>query len=391
MNPAAEAVWEHLRVLAGEIGPRVLGTEGDRRAAAYIERRFQEAGLEVLRDVYPCPSWEAGSTRLCILPDQPADALANMFSPPGRLVADLTLICPRLRVPTAEDVADKVVLATDIPGDVLVRNRLAESLEQLGAAALVGASSHEDLIETKFFRTPNLRRMPVLCVSHRTGESLARHVGSRIRVEVECRRFDSESCNIVARKPGAGPAIAVGAHYDTAPSTPGATDNGSGTSVLIELARRLAEAATAHPFEFIAFGGEEYGGTDGVGEGARQYARLHADHFRDVRAMMAIDDVGSLLGGNCLHYDPASAGSTAVARLAEGDPHLTLEPHLTGGSDHVVFWQRGVPAVWLASRPLNPLFHTPADDLSQVDRDRLGYALESALRLSHALDQAALI
>jgi len=389
MNPAAEAVWEHLRVLAEEIGPRVLGTEGDRRAAAYIERQFQEAGLEVVRDVYPCPSWDAGSTRLCILPDQPVDALANMFSPPGRLEADFALISPRLGVPTAEEVADKIVLAPDIPGSVLERNRLAESLEQLGAAVLVGVSSHEDLIETKFFRTPNLRRMPVLCVSRRTGASLAQHVGARIRVEVECWRFDSESCNIVARAPGAGPVIAVGAHYDTAPSTPGAVDNGSGTSVLIELARRLAEETTAHPFEFIAFGGEEYGGTDGVGEGARQYARLHADHFRDVRAMMAIDDVGSVLGGNCLQYDPASAGSTAVARLAEGDPHLALEPHMTGGSDHVVFWQRGVPAVWLSAKPLNPLFHTPADDLSQVDRDRLGRALDSALRLCHALDQAA--
>ena len=55
----------------------------------------------------------------------------------------------------------------------------------------------------------------------------------------------------------------------------------------------------------------------------------------------------------------------------------------------MVFWQRGVPAVWLSAKPLNPLFHTPADDLSQVDRDRLGRALDSALRLCHALDQAA--
>jgi len=386
-GPVQEALWRHLTVLAEEIGPRVLGTENDRRAADYIERQFTSAGLAVTRDVYPCPSWEHESTRLCVLPAHPVDGLANLFSPAGAVTAELAVVRPRLRPPEREEVEGKVVLAPDIPGGVLGRNALAEHLEALGAAALIGVCSHGALAETKFFRTPNLKAMPVVCVSRPAGERLMEHAGERVRLDVECRRFDSESTNIIARTPGEGAVIVVGAHYDTAPLCPGAGDNGSGTATLIELACALAAEETAHPFEFIAFGGEEYGGRDGIGEGARQYARLHEDHVRDVLAMFAIDGVADVLATNVLHYDPSVPGSTAAARLAADDPTLALDPHLSGASDHVIFRQRGVPAMWLScAGPAAPI-HTPADDLTHVSPVGLENALNSALRLCRALDR----
>lgn len=382
-----EALWRHVTVLAEEIGPRVLGTEGDRRAMQYIEEQFAAAGLAVARDTYPCPSWEHESTRLCILPAHPVEAVANLFSPPAAVAADLALVRPRLQTPTARDVAGKAVLAPDVPGGVLGRGRLAEQLEALGAAALIGVSAHQDLAETKHFRTPRLTRMPVLCVSRRAGLVLSRHAGDRVRIEVACRRFESASFNVMATKPGRGGVIVVGAHYDTAPLTPGAHDNASGTAVLMELARALAAEETRRPFEFVAFGGEEYGGDDGIGEGARQYARLHEDHIREVQAMFAIDGVADRLGTTVLRYDAGCRGSRTLADLAHDDPNLATAGDLSGASDHVVFWRRGVPSAWLTSQAPGAPIHTPADDLSQVSREGLAHALQSALRLCRNLDE----
>jgi Zn-dependent M28 family amino/carboxypeptidase len=49
----------------------------------------------------------------------------------------------------------------------------------------------------------------------------------------------------------------VGAQLDTVPQAPGAEDNASGVSVLIEAARLAAQRPTRLPVMFVAFAAEE--------------------------------------------------------------------------------------------------------------------------------------
>ena len=86
-------------------------------------------------------------------------------------------------------------------------------------------------------------------------------------VDYEFRGESLTSYNVIAQRPGtSGKQILLGAHYDTAPSSPtldrtnleGTNDNASGVGVLLELAQRL-EAETKHTVEFIFFGAEEIG------------------------------------------------------------------------------------------------------------------------------------
>lgn len=51
----------------------------------------------------------------------------------------------------------------------------------------------------------------------------------------------------------------VTAHYDSVPFSPGANDNGSGTSVMLEMARVLKSVPSDKEIRFIAFGAEELG------------------------------------------------------------------------------------------------------------------------------------
>ena len=68
------------------------------------------------------------------------------------------------------------------------------------------------------------------------------------------------SRNVIADPPGFDddePHVVVVAHLDTVPVAPGAEDNASGVSVLLELARMAAAEPPDLPVRFIAFGAEE--------------------------------------------------------------------------------------------------------------------------------------
>src|SRR5699024_2907365 len=66
--------------------------------------------------------------------------------------------------------------------------------------------------------------------------------------------------------------IHVTAHYDSVPGSPGANDNGSGTSGLLEMARALKDIDTNKEIRFVAFGSEEIGLV-----GARYYVEQLSD------------------------------------------------------------------------------------------------------------------
>ncbi|MDA1280193.1 MAG: M20/M25/M40 family metallo-hydrolase [Chloroflexi bacterium] len=53
------------------------------------------------------------------------------------------------------------------------------------------------------------------------------------------------------------PPILIGAHYDTVPGSPGADDNASGVSAMLECARALTNRSIDRPVTFVAFDAEE--------------------------------------------------------------------------------------------------------------------------------------
>ena len=67
------------------------------------------------------------------------------------------------------------------------------------------------------------------------------------------------SQNLIVTKPGRSEKqIIVGAHYDSV-NTAGVDDNGSGTSVTLETAKRMFHVSTPYTIKFIFFGAEEAG------------------------------------------------------------------------------------------------------------------------------------
>ncbi len=87
--------------------------------------------------------------------------------------------------------------------------------------------------------------------------------------------------------------VIVCGHYDTVTGT-GTNDNGSGTSILLEIARLLQNIPTEYSIKFINFSGEE----DGL-RGSQHYVNAVVNGTTpkmDIRVVFNIDEVGGVAG-----------------------------------------------------------------------------------------------
>lgn len=102
--------------------------------------------------------------------------------------------------------------------------------------------------------------IPFVGVPDEVGEKAVENGKAEIRLVAE-----HESQNVMAiREPEGGanddtPIITFGAHYDTVPGAPGASDNTSGTASLLEIARAFANVDLDVKLRFVAYGAEEIG------------------------------------------------------------------------------------------------------------------------------------
>lgn len=215
--------------------------------------------------------------------------------------------------------------------------------------------------------------------------------------------FHGEARNVVAAPPGLhGPAVLVGAHYDSAPGCPGADDNASAVAALLAVAQAGAAGGALPRVAFVAFNREE----DGL-IGSTEFVRatlptlpwqvshahilemvgfaLHEPGSQKIPEGLpiALPDTGNFLGLLANGTSARLLGEIlAHARGALPDfPVLGLEVRLglerflpvLRRSDHVPFWEKGIPAVmWTdTSEFRNPHYHKPSDTPETLDYDFL--------------------
>lgn len=145
--------------------------------------------------------------------------------------------------------------------------------------------------------------------------------------------------------------VVVTAHYDhlgrMGPDVlfPGANDNASGVSMLMNLAARYAREKPRSDMLFIAFAGEEAGLV-----GSEWCAVDRAFDLGAVRLLINLDlmgtgDEGITVVNATAHqelFDAMVARNTATARLAQVKPRGPA-----CNSDHCPFVKRGVPSIFL--------------------------------------------
>ena len=191
------------------------------------------------------------------------------------------------------------------------------------------------------------------------------------------------SYNVVADKQGNddGPRdlVVVVAHLDSvntpgrssAPA-PGADDNGSGSTGLLEMARVLKNHRAVHDLRLVLFGGEEQGL-----HGSTQYVAGLPTTDRDrIRAIVNMDMIGTqnttaptvLVEGATVSQSIIDGLSAAAATYTTLTVQTSLSPY---ASDHVPFINAGLPAVLTieGADSANSNIHTDQDTLAHIDYD----------------------
>jgi Zn-dependent M28 family amino/carboxypeptidase len=211
--------------------------------------------------------------------------------------------------------------------------------------------------------------------------------GVPVKLELDVRtRFHDEHTmngfNIIAEIPGTDPklkheVVMLGAHFDSWHGATGATDNGTGSTAMIE-AMRILKAVGAKPRRTIRlalWGGEEQGLL-----GARAYVKAHlADpqtmrrgpDYEKVSAYFNLDNGTGRIRGIWLEENLAA--EPVFARWMELDPLKQLGvtiigPRSVGATDHAAFDAVGVPGFQFIQERLEYNSRTHHSNMDFVDR-----------------------
>ncbi len=195
--------------------------------------------------------------------------------------------------------------------------------------------------------------------------------------------------------------VIIGGHYDTAFTSPGANDNGSGVAAVLELARRFADKKPSRTLRFVEFTNEEppYFWTENMG--SLVYAKGCKERNENVVAMLSLETMGyfseeeesqkypfplSLIypsQGNFIAFVGNINSSQLVKKTisyfrqqvkfpSEGAAIFSQIPGV-GWSDHWSFWQQGYQGLMVTdTAPFRyEHYHTLADIPDNIDYEKL--------------------
>ena len=194
--------------------------------------------------------------------------------------------------------------------------------------------------------------------------------------------------NVIGVLPSANPnnqsKIVVGAHFDTVSNSSGADDNGSGTALLLEVARALSQFKFNCTIEFVAFNAEEVGLV-----GSSYYVQQASQAGEDILLMINIDMCiwnnptappheklwivyqGTVPYENCERFADTTLNisytyTTAPIQKISSTNDTYVPVYDWNRSDHANFWVTGIPALWIFEFNgfQNTYIHTPADSVN---------------------------
>ncbi len=211
--------------------------------------------------------------------------------------------------------------------------------------------------------------------------------------------------NIVCEKPGStNNTIIISAHYDSrmedvnnsTARAPGADDNASGVSALLEVARILSNVSLHHSIIFVLFPGEEQGKW-----GSTQFADYIDKAEVDLDLLINLDMVGfspEETNDFLIEYDNGNVVqdndkySRAVANfikgIAENHTDLNATLGLLGNSDYLPFEALGYTVIGLHDDGVtkNPNHHTMNDTSDFLNYEYLASVTELTLATILSLD-----
>jgi hypothetical protein len=381
---------QHVRHLAGSIGPRGSTTPAEREAAAYLRERFEAAGLETHWEPFRAPVSGWRPFALAALAGLVSSALALLGGRAGSVLAAAIMTVatasvflemyfrPNALRPFVRRAASQNVWAR-VPAAGPPRRRVV----------LVG---HVDTHRTPWvFTSPG--RLAFFKVATTLGVAgfVVGAVGFTLLAALDVGALRWLALPLA---PLYLMVLGLTAQPDLTAFTAGANDNASGAAVVLSLAERLAREPLAET-EVWALGT----GCEEVGcYGAQAFLARHAAALGDAVAI-SVDNVGGRGVGVCytsvegmvfpLRPAPELFAAAEALRVDRPDLQAYARPYTTLHTDATAFMSRGVPSlsfVGLTPAGVIPDWHQACDVVERVDPDTVERTEAFVLALLHRLD-----
>ena len=184
-------------------------------------------------------------------------------------------------------------------------------------------------------------------------------------------------------------AVLLAAHYDSVPAGPGASDDGAGVAIVLEIARILAAMPPPpHPIVLLLTDGEEAGLL-----GALLFVREHP-LSKQVKAAVNLDSRG--VSGPSLMFETGTANAWALHlfRSAIRTPitnslYYVVYKSLPNDTDFTVFKSASYQGFNFAFIGDVALYHTPLDSYANASLNSIQHQGDNALSALQALANTA--
>ena len=360
--------------------PREGGTEAEKEAVKYIEKKFKSYGYKTEIQEFTFFGYTPPSLMELNVAGHDGELVPQSFTygPNGDVTGELA----HVGTGTAEELEGQ-----DLTGKIALVQRGGISFgekvlnaAQKGAAGVIIYNNVDGAVNGTLGEHRE-DYVPVVGLTKAEGEALVAALEAGTADEASLKVEGSVSGerishNVIATKPATnkkkdtGDIIGVGAHHDSVSVGPGANDNASGTSVTLELARVMKNVPTDTEIRFMTWGAEEFGLL-----GSEYYVNnLSEDEVDRFKAYFNMDMVGSRDAGDLI-FQTADGEPNYATELTQATSLLLkgAETPLYAGdrSDHASFFVRGIPAIQFIHSPTEPWYHTPEDTLDKISKEKL--------------------
>jgi aminopeptidase YwaD len=360
--------------------PRQAGTEGEYNAVQYIKSEFESYGYETeLQPFEFVADWNEGTSTISINGTD-FDGDVHTFHGSENGNANGSLVYVGLAKEVNKNLEGKIALIER--GEISFYEKVQNVLDK-GAVGVI-MFNREGAEGNDFGYTYDGQDIPAVAINREAGLNLVERleteeVSAEVSVEGSEPIFGTSYNVIATMKPHKnkdnGQIITVGAHHDSVEGGPGANDDASGVAGVLEMAKIMAKTPTDTELRFMTFGAEEEGLL-----GSYHYAStLSEDEVDRMVAHFQMDMIGSRDAGDLIMFTPdgeknlvTDLGASAGARVAEE----MVEYGQLGRSDHVPFFERGIPSALFIHAPLEPWYHSPEDTLDKISKEKLQETVE---------------
>jgi hypothetical protein len=415
-------VMQNLQHLGDVIGPRLSGSPAMRIANEWTAERFKSYGLTAALEPYTFGvTWERGPATLRLEAPFSREITAHSWAwtqgtgsrtLSGPVVlSDLSTpeslavyrnkvkgawVLPRAPFPTWNPDGPPMTAADSADLQAQIKFRASPSADTSAAAVAARRQYQIDLpyilkaagalgtlidgakdhgLMTMSGSPTRVAPLPSGVISHEDYGLLARLIEAGVtprvggRIENRIGKTPVQQWNTVAELKGSerpGEVVILGAHLDSWDLGTGTTDNGTGSMVVLEVARILAQSGLKpkRSIRFILFSGEEQGLL-----GSRAYAEAHAAQADSIQAVLVLDNGTGAITGQALQgrKDLAGLWKELLAPVASLDADSVRDAN-KNGTDHLSFVPYGVPGFNFdqISRGYNHTHHSQTDTFDKA-------------------------